>query len=195
VRLAYGVRAQSQITGNPDWTSWDRYQIEIASTSPMTTTQMQQVLLRKVLDQCFALRVREVDKPVPGYAIVVAPGGIKFPAVSKKPPFSISEGTEILSGLPQLASVLSQYYYDGKLFGVTRPVRDATGLRGYFRIPFPVAPEYGENLLSMLGGLGLRVISSPGVELQLQVLHIDHLRTGCYLGPESALPKGKNVVR
>jgi uncharacterized protein (TIGR03435 family) len=186
VEFAYGITIQSQIEGNPDWMSWDQYQIRIASASPIHQTKQARALLRRVLAQCFSLRVRRVAKSVPGYALVVAPGGVKFHASATRPPFRVADGIEQLPSLQRLASVLSQYYYDGRLFGVTRPVRDATGLRGFYLIPFPASPEPGTNLLAVVGRLGLRVKPVRGTESTLRILHIGHPVGACSLGPEPA---------
>ena len=189
IQQAYGLKFESQMEGAPEWMAWDRYNFEVASASPVSRSQMDQVLSRRVLAQCFSLRTREVTKTVPGYALVVAPGGIKFPAVKKPSPYHFEKGVGHLSTLPQLATVLSQWYYDGKLYGVTRPVQDATGLRGFYDIRWTVMPEPGTNLLAALGPLGLQVKPAHATETKLQILHIDHLRTNCEIGP-SAVPPG-----
>jgi uncharacterized protein (TIGR03435 family) len=185
--LAYASDAKTaKIQGEPGWVDGQRdvYDIDIAATSPVSRIQMLQVLLRSVFVHCFAVRAREVTKSVPGYALVVAPGGIKFPAVKapvpRGPPV---EGNIHLSTLPQLASAMSRYYYSGKRFGVTGPVTDATGLSGFFNIPFPVALEPGTNLLAEIRHLGLEVKPAPATDTRLQILHIDELRTSCQIGP------------
>ncbi|MGH9472955.1 MAG: hypothetical protein ACRD1M_09455 [Terriglobales bacterium] len=76
--------------------------------------------------------------------------------------------------------------YNGKRFGVTRPVSDATGLRGFYSIPFPSGPEPGTNLRAVIGRLGLRLIPDQGKETRLNILHVDHLHTHCERGPDAA---------
>lgn len=191
VDLAYGIEIADRVEGDPDWMGWDNYHVEIVAAAPVSRTQMNQVLLRRALERCFSLDTVFITKAVPGYALVVAPGGIKFQPVKEPPPFRIVDGIEDLTTLPQLATTLSQYYYDGKLFGVTRPIRDATGLSGYYNIPFPASPEFGENLLAVIGRLGLQVKPEQGVETKLKILHIDHLRTSCVIGPEAAHPEDR----
>ncbi|HVA63199.1 MAG TPA: TIGR03435 family protein [Terriglobales bacterium] len=189
VPLAYGLSGP-QIDGLPPWAGWDSYQITIAATSPVSRAQMQQVLLRKVLDQCFAIRATTVTKPVPGYALVVAPGGIKFKAAKTPPPRQVVEGVMTLSTVPQLVALLNRLYYGGR-FGVTRPISDATGLGGFYSIPFPApgALEPGENVLAALGRLGLQVKPAPGTDTRLRIQHMDYLRKSCIIGPEPARPR------
>ena len=78
-------------------------------------------------------------------------------------------------------SMLNQFYYDGKLYGMVRPVHDATGLHGTYDIPVPW-PAPGMNLLAEMGKLGLEVKSEPGTQHLLYVVHIEHLRTSCTIG-------------
>lgn len=187
---AYGLQSESQIEGAPEWMFWDRYNFHVASTVPVSRTQMNQILLRRVLDQCFALDARLVATAVPGYALVVAPGGIKFHAVAKKPAMGPPRnGIGHLTSPAQIAGEMTQWYYQGKRFGATRPVRDATELHGLYDIQFPVMPQADTNLVAALGSLGLAVKPEAATETRLQILHIDHLRTNCVLGPGGVRPE------
>lgn len=189
VALAYGLRyPYPQMQSLQRWMTFDLYNFEVASTAPVSRTQMSHVLFRSVLERCFSLRVREVTKAVPGFALVVAPGGIKFSALNRKPSADPpNEGIVHLPTLQNLADALTADYYSGKRMGVTRPVRDATGLDGFYSIPFPFGPQPGINLLAWIGRLGLRVIPDPepATDTRLQILHLDHLSTNCALGPHA----------
>jgi uncharacterized protein (TIGR03435 family) len=180
---AYGLDNPSQILNAPVWASYDAYSFDIAAESPTPRAEMDTRLLRNVLARCFALKVREDSKPVPGFALTISPRGIKFPVAkpgSKEQAYRVVDGIQHFSRISQLVEFLNQFYYQGKLHGVSRPVHDATGLTGSFDIPI-AWPEPAENILAALATLGLEVKSAPGVEKTLGITNIDHLRTSCVL--------------
>lgn len=179
---AYGLKIPSQFQGAPGWFGDDYYQVRIVAAAPAASrTQMERSLLQGVLTRCFALRVRRVDRQIPGYALEIAPGGIRFPRVAKAVP-PRTAGVVHFADVATLAVWLNQYYYGGKLYGVTRPVHDATGLSGIYDIPVPFPqPETGTNLLAVISRLGLLVKPAPGTATSFDILHVDHLSTSCVL--------------
>lgn len=182
INTAYGIEFDWQATGYPNsWITFDTYRVDIATTAPVSRQQMQ-LLVRKVAAKCFQLRVHQTVKPVPGYALVVAPGGIKFPTVSpgSKPP--VGGGNYYYQTIQQLLRLLNQSYYMGRAYGVTRPIHDATGLTGTYNIALPI-PVPGTNLLHEIRRLGLEVKPAPGAEKSLKILHIHHLTKSCIMAP------------
>lgn len=187
IDTAYGLDFEMQATGYPhSWIAFDAYRFDVATTAPASRQQMR-LLVRQVAAKCFQLRVHQTVKPVPGYALVVAPGGIKFPAVSpgSKPP-PPGGGNYHYQTVPQLLRFLNQSYYMGKAYGVTRPIHDATGLTGTYNIALPI-PDVGTNVLHELAPLGLEVKPAPGAERSLKILHIKRLATSCSLAPANGL--------
>jgi uncharacterized protein (TIGR03435 family) len=185
ILAAYGVRIPSQFERAEAWFGDDYYQVEIAADEPVQRIQMQTVLLREVLTRCFGLKVSQVAKKVPGYALTVASGGIKFSASksgTSPAPFRVVDGIQHFSSVGQFVAFLNQYYYLGKRLGVTRPVHDATGLSGSVDIPFPL-PSPSANLLAGVKALGLTLEPSPGTERKFEIQHVDHLRASCTVGP------------
>lgn len=105
----------------------------------------------------------------------------KISVVLKPRPSRTISGIVHMPTMGDLMSMLNQFYYDGKLYGMVRPVHDATGLHGTYDIPVPW-PAPGMNLLAEMGKLGLDVKSEPGTQHLLHVVHIEHLRTSCTIG-------------
>lgn len=184
VLRAFGLKIYSQFQNAPAWFADDYYQVRVVATAAVASrAEMEQTLVRQVLEHCLSLRVRRDATQVPGFALVIAPGGIKFHRVKKAaPPLDLATRLVHFPEVGPLATWLNQYYYGGKEYGVTRPVHDATGLKGTYDIPVRLPQPGSEtNLLAVIGRLGLAVKSAPGVETNYVILHVEHLRTSCFI--------------
>src|SRR6185437_3230832 len=182
--MAYPYKSFKQILNAPMWFGNDYYQVHIEAAAPVASTaQMHQALLKEVLVRCFGLNVHAVDRDVPGYALVVADGGIKFRRIATAVP-PVSDGVLHFDNLTNLAAWLTGFYYDNKSYGVTRPVRDATGLSGVYDIPVAMPQRgSGTNLLAVVGRLGIRFKPAPGAATVFDVSSVDHLTKSCFVPP------------
>jgi len=183
ILAAYGNKLFYQFEKAPGWFADDYYQVRITASPPaVSTAQMEQLLLKEVLGACFALEARRIETPLPGFSLTIAETGVKFHAVAHAVPPATGDGTIHFSDMADLVPWLNQFYYAGKEYGVTRPVRDATGLRGTFDIPVPdPQPGSGINLLAELARLGIRAQPAPGVAIKYQIARVNRLTGSCTL--------------
>jgi uncharacterized protein (TIGR03435 family) len=139
VKAAYGVR-DSQIVGGPKWMSELHYDIVARADHPAGDDELME-LLRTLLVQRFQLTIHHETQTLPGYALVVAKGGIRMT------PSSIpdSQGTTNTSktrgtleatacSISKLAAKLSDIL-DGA------PVIDESGANGNFDFTLRWTPE------------------------------------------------------
>ncbi len=143
IAIAYQVR-DFQITGGPGWMTTDRFDIEARSGDQAPAPDMRSMKedqrekfqkelnqrVRALLADRFKLVVREEEKEMPTYALVVAKNGPKLKASELKEGGNLGirmgrgEMTGMTAQMKMLANVL------GNIAG--RPVTDKTGLDGTF---------------------------------------------------------------
>jgi uncharacterized protein (TIGR03435 family) len=141
-------------------------------------------MLQGLLAQRFKLRVHREEKVIPGYALVVAPGGPKMRRVEATQP----------RGAIMPGSITAQSITPGQIVASTqatlgRPVQDMTGLSGYYEFnlkwtPDDTVPAGAENTSAAPGDrppsiftalqeqLGLRLESR---KLPTEIVVVDHV--------------------
>lgn len=173
---AYGV-AYDQVSGVPGWGKTVHFDVEAraAGERALTTDQMRE-MLQNLLAERFQLVIHREMKEVPMWDLVVAKGGPKLKpfdpeknlggilAANGTMHMTVSKGT-----MEQLAVRLRGN-------GAARPVRDKTGLTGYYSYTLdwvngiPAPDSDGVPLFEALPQqLGLRLESSKGVVEQIVV--------------------------
>jgi uncharacterized protein (TIGR03435 family) len=155
IRLAYGIKSDQQLVGEPSWLKTERFDIDaklsdadgavfdkLGFAEKGTLTPL---LLQSLLIDRFHLKEVVELHDLPAYALLVASGGIKMKEVKPDPlpPFGVApapgahlptfrrtgqdEFTASAWPMPQLADRLSNFYEVGD-----RPVVDETGLKGSY---------------------------------------------------------------
>ncbi len=126
----------------PDWLDSVKLDViakvpaSVAGLSPQDRNLMTNVMLQGLLAERFKLKVHGEEKVVPGYALVVAPGGPKMRRVEATytrgafGPGNITAQSAPISQIAPWAAV-----------AVGRPVHDMTGLSGYYEFTLKWTPE------------------------------------------------------
>jgi uncharacterized protein (TIGR03435 family) len=137
--MAYEVSDYS--FSGPDWLGSVKLDLvaklpaSAAGLSPKDRARMTNVMLQGLLAERFKLKVHREERVIPGYALVVAPGGPKMRGVETPTrgavmPGSITgESTSIAQIVASAAGTLG------------RPVRDMTGLSGNYEVNLKWTPE------------------------------------------------------
>jgi uncharacterized protein (TIGR03435 family) len=136
--MAYGVRDYS--LSGPDWL--DSVKLDVvaklpasaASRSPEDQRRMTGVMLEGLLAERFKLKVHREEKLIPGYALVVAPGGPKMRRVETPPRGAVTRGS--ITGTTTIGQIVASA--EGAL---GRPVKDMTGLSGSYELNLTWTPE------------------------------------------------------
>jgi uncharacterized protein (TIGR03435 family) len=168
------------ITDGPGWIDSDRYDVEAKAETPVRLAEMK-LMLRAMLEDRFALRIRHDTRDAPGYALVVAPGGHKLEQASGKEPReglsgAVNQGRLTASRTPisRLVLVLSMR--------LGRPVEDRTQLTGLYNFaltwtpgdnevaPFRVPPEIKEKLQSSADPSGASLFTALQEQLGLRLM-------------------------
>jgi uncharacterized protein (TIGR03435 family) len=142
IRTAYGLQ-ESQLVGGPGWLDGDMFDV-VATAAGTPTPEVMRLMLRQLLAERFALRVRNENRDMAIYALGVArrdrtratglgPAGVDC----GRPPCSVrfAPGTLTASGvtMAELATSLSMW--------VDRIVTDHTGLAGRFDVNLRWTPD------------------------------------------------------
>ncbi len=107
-----------------------------AGLSPQDRNLMVSIMLQGLLAERFKLKVHREEKVIPGYALVVAPGGLKMHRVEATQPrgdFASGRVTAQSEPISQIAALAS-----GDLRML---VRDMTGLSGYYEFDLTWTPN------------------------------------------------------
>jgi uncharacterized protein (TIGR03435 family) len=72
-----GVEDGRRVRGGPGWIHDVRYSIEAVGDSQATAAIMRAPMLRDLLERRFQLKAHVEAEPIPAYALVVGPGGLK----------------------------------------------------------------------------------------------------------------------
>jgi uncharacterized protein (TIGR03435 family) len=142
IRTAYRLQ-ESQLVGGPAWIDADLFDV-VAKAEGAPTPAVMLLMLRQLLADRFALRVRDENRNMPVYALGVArSGGTRGAGLGPagvdcgRPPCNVqfAPGTLTASGvtMAELATNLSMW--------VDRIVTDQTGLGGRFDVNLRWTPD------------------------------------------------------
>jgi uncharacterized protein (TIGR03435 family) len=73
-----GVEDGQRVRGGPDWMRSDRYTIEAVGDGTADARTMRGPMLQALLERRFQLKVHVESEQVPGFALIVASGGLKI---------------------------------------------------------------------------------------------------------------------
>jgi len=182
IQRAYGVAA-FQVAGGPPWAKSRPFDLaaKVASDSEVTPDRVN-LMLRQLLADRFALKLRHESRQLPVYALSVARSGIRFhEGTAPETNFDMSRGRIKADMVPMsmLIRILSSY--------LGRPVIDETGLKGAYnfavtwtpaetepRLPgddFSPDPSGPSFVTALREQLGLQLIAKKG---PVESLVIDH---------------------
>lgn len=138
ILMAYGPNVSA-----PDWL--DSVKLDVvaklpasaAGLSPKDRAHITTLMLQGLLAERFKLNVHREEKVVPGYALVVAPGGPKMRRVE---PLQFNQGTVMVGGITARSLPISQILASAR-GAVGRPVKDETDLSGYYEFNLTWTPE------------------------------------------------------
>jgi len=165
IRIAYHLN-EGQVTGGEKWALADRFMIEARANGPLDEKDMLPMLQTLLADR-FQLKFHKEQKPFPGYALVIAKGGLKMQPVEPGSPGSSSRGSrervqmEVRQApMSRLADLLSRQ--------LGMPVEDATGTTESFSFKLEYArlnlsanaapsDDAGPTIFTALQDLGLKL--------------------------------------
>jgi uncharacterized protein (TIGR03435 family) len=168
IQLAYGLRSTDQVSGGPEWTRDEHYDVRakmssvdiaaLAKLSPIEAVQRREQMLQALLEERFKLKVHPEIRQAPAFALVVAKGGPKLrdTATDPNPPLGKGKDGKPLVGFNQatghtmvaqgistkaLADFLSR-----PTSGLGRPVIDQTGLTAVYDFTLNWVPNWNAIL-------------------------------------------------
>jgi uncharacterized protein (TIGR03435 family) len=137
--MAFGV-GPSSLSG-PEWLGSVNVDVvaklpaSASGLSPKDRARVVAVMLQGLLAQRFKLKVHREEKDTPGYALVIAPGGLKMRRVETPTRGAVTPGS-ITGASTTIAQIVAS------ASGATsRPVRDMTGLTGNYEVNLSWTPE------------------------------------------------------
>ena len=135
MRGAYDV-PEPQIIGGPKWVDQDRYDIEAKATVPAGDHELM-LMLQTLISERFKLVFHREQRPIPGYRLTLAKGGLKAQAsaLDRGSVGHSQRGRIAAEGytLAQLAFKLAEV--------LKQPVLDATGVAGKFDLKLEWTPD------------------------------------------------------
>jgi uncharacterized protein (TIGR03435 family) len=134
IRTAYKLRAE-QVSGGPKWITTDRYNIEAKSAGPAEDPELLQMLQTLLADR-FQLAFHKETMTFPGFALVVAKGGLKIQPVEGEGSKSHSTRGSVTAervSMEKIADILSR--------ASGSPVVDKTRVAGVFSFQLEWTPE------------------------------------------------------
>ena len=134
IRIAYQLKADS-VSGGPNWITSDRFDIEARSTGPAKDPELL-AMLQTLLAERFQLKLQRSTKLVPGYALVVAKGGLKIrPVEAGGSKTNTGRGKMIAerTSMDKLAEMLART--------IGAPVVNMTDTAGVFTYQLEWSPE------------------------------------------------------
>ena len=172
--VAYKVR-DFQISGGPNWTGTDRWNIEAkaeeGSVSELTlsfdpaVTNPLLLMLQSLLEDRFQLKMHREPKDMPVYELAVAKGGPKIKLSADQSPIVAPERGAPLPPKPQRGGPMPRgamamgrgsveangvpiaNFIQGLSQQLGRPIVDKTGLKGFYDIKLQWTPELGGGLV------------------------------------------------
>lgn len=164
IRMAYGLKSDSQVLGGPDWIGKQAFDIEArfddAEVAKMQTMnnlerfEETRLALRSLLRERFQLNVTQGAQSIPVYALVVAKSGAKLvPSApqlddSGKPKADQNHSLHDHDGHMTAAAITMSSFVDWLTLQPESDcvVLDRTGLTGDFDFKLDWAPDYGEGI-------------------------------------------------
>ncbi len=139
IEWAYDIRDTFPL---PDWTrpDGDKYNVE-AKTDKSVTTETCKLMMRRLLEDRFQLKLRKEIREADVYLLTVAKGGTKLKPVIPGSPVTASDGVwwrGQRAGASWSLTTLAVSLTD--LQDVGRRVVDRTGLTGVYRFRFDYTP-------------------------------------------------------
>jgi uncharacterized protein (TIGR03435 family) len=161
IGVAYDIQ-RVRVVGGPDWLDSDRYQIDARSDDAHASEAQLRLMLQRLLEGRFKLRVHKENKLLPTYTLLKAHGGSKLQkakeggnsncAFTTEPPRSqlVCQKTPILGLINFLANMLRS------------PVIDKTELSGSYDFTFTWETgdaDFDSVLPGALNEIGLKLES------------------------------------
>jgi uncharacterized protein (TIGR03435 family) len=134
LEFAYGVQ-KKQVVGGPAWIETERWDVAGVPDIPGHTTLKQaQILVRKLLEERFGLKVHRENKELAVYAITVAKGGAKLTKSLADPNNSPDERDNSNGGIVvmRLTNTSMSNFALALFYWLDQPAVDQTGLTGRY---------------------------------------------------------------
>jgi uncharacterized protein (TIGR03435 family) len=168
IAFAYGALG-SQISGAPDWTNSERFDVDARAADTNTTREQYQQMLQSLLVERFKLQIRKETRDLPSYELLLARAGSRLKAADPKACNTAGE-TGVICG----SFYTGQASLDGRSMSMAqfcnalaivlgRPVTDHTGLDGRFDVHLEFDPQ-GVNLGKGDSGLTADPDKSDGAQ-------------------------------
>lgn len=181
IEYAYSIE-DYQLVDSDTWTRGKLFTLDATTSAPASDAQLR-VMMRAALQMRFGLRLADTKSPTPVFALVIAPGGIKFRHLANgekqirhisRPDTRIFAFTTTHDLVAMLDAVGA-----GRLLG--RTLVDQTGLAGRFDIVFTMpqkpARMYGREGFMVDYRSELRpALQKIGLELRPEVVEMDTYR-------------------
>ena len=134
IRIAYQLKADS-VTGGPKWINSEHFDIEARAAGPAKDSELL-AMLQTLLAERFQLKLQRSTRLVPGYALVVAKGGLKVGPVE-------AGGSRTNTGRGQMVAERTPMAKLAEMLARTlgAPVVDMTGTPGVFSYRLEWSPE------------------------------------------------------
>jgi uncharacterized protein (TIGR03435 family) len=185
IEMSYGVHAR-QIANAPSWAESQRFDVEgLPDVEGQPNVAQFQEMVRKLLEERFALKFHTDKREMPRYVLTVAKDGPKMEPTKSAPDALPNErGTgDSTSRTLQMENVSMGEVAHNLQGALDRPVVDETGLKGkydftlrWLREDAPVAADSDSNLPPLFTALqeqlGLKVEPSKG---DVEMMVIDHV--------------------
>ncbi|HTA42601.1 MAG TPA: TIGR03435 family protein [Bryobacteraceae bacterium] len=157
----------SRISGAPDWTNSERFDVDARAADTRSTREQYQQMLRSLLEERFRLTVHMETKDLPAYELLLSKTGSRLKAADPQacqPEKGVACGSFFTgqSSLDGRSMSMAQFC---NALGIVpgRPVADHTGLGGRFDIHLEFDPE-GVNPGNGSSGLSAAADSSAGTQ-------------------------------
>jgi uncharacterized protein (TIGR03435 family) len=195
IQGVYGIPAEFQLTGLPDWARQQAYSIsakpapDFPALPPAENAEQVRLMLRALLADRFHLKLHTENRQEPLYQLEVAKGGLKIQEVA--PP--VPPATETPIGFAFGNNGGRMIGKKSKITGIARaiephlkrPVIDRTGLTGYYDFDISwsapeasASPNFGPDAIALLMSilperLGLRLTRATGPVSYWIVDHVE----------------------
>lgn len=180
ITTAYHV-GYAQLSGAPDWTSSEHYDLEATAGEQAITTEQMRPMLQALLSDRFQLRIHRETRTIAMFALVVGKRGPKFQESSpiddtKSSIVGDGAGMHLDFARQTMANLASRLANNG----AGRRVIDQTGLTGQYTFKLdwtPEIPGHESELPSLMDALqeqlGLKLELTKGLG---EFIVIDHVQ-------------------